>query len=128
MPRRASGISVPAEQIEWHEWHDQFHGSCPGVRWGKIFPNDHIPGVGMLEIAPAHQLPKHHHEPEELYVVLSGHGSVKVSDKEHQLAPGTSVHIPSNAVHVTRNTGQEPLRILYTFPQSPFSQVDYHLD
>lgn len=128
MPRRASGVSVPAEMIEWHDWNDQFNGRFQGVRWGKVFGSNHVLGVGILEIAPAHHLPKHHHNPAEVYFVLSGTGTVRVYVKDHLLNPGTCVHIPSGASHVTRNTGSEPLRILYTFPQSAFCEVDYHLD
>ena len=128
MPRRVSGMSVSENAIEWSDWNDQFNGDCPGVRWGKMFDSDHVPGVGIFEIAPEHELPKHHHEPEELYFVLSGAGSVKVYQKEHTLEPGTCVHIPSEASHVTRNTGSEPLRVLYTFPKSAFSDVEYQID
>ena len=105
-----------------------WNGRFPGVLWGQIFPDAHRPGMGVMEIAPGRVLPKHHHEPEEIYFVLSGRGSVKVYRTEPRLEPGTCVHIPSNAAHLTRNTGSEPLRILYTFPLIPFAEVEYHLD
>ncbi|UOM37199.1 cupin domain-containing protein [Acuticoccus sp. I52.16.1] len=128
MPRRAAGRAIPEEEIEWRTWNDQIEGEYPGVTWGSVFSETAAPGIGLFEIAPGAELPKHHHTPDEIYFVVSGEGTVKIYNRTHRLAPGTTVHIPSNAAHVTVNTGESPLRILYMFPGASFSQVDYVID
>ena len=128
MARRAAGRAVPEEAIEWQNWNDQIRGDFPGVKWGSVFTEEEAPGMGLFEIAPGCELPKHHHTPVEIYFVVKGSGYVKTYNRTHDLAPGTTVYIPSNAAHVTVNTGKTPMRILYVFPDASFSEVDYVID
>lgn len=127
MPRRASGRSVKAEDIKWHNWNDQIRGEFDGVRWGSVFNFDERPSIGLFEIAPGAELPKHHHDAAEVYFVVQGEGYVKVYNVDHALEANTTVFIPADATHVTVNTGNSPLRILYTFPFDRFDDVTYHI-
>ena len=81
--------------------------------------------AGIAELAPGDQLDLHHHQPAEMYFVLEGRGCCTVADEDHELNPGTAPFIPSNAPHVTRNTGSLPLRVLFVFPTNSFEDVDY---
>ena len=128
MTARDGGRSVARDEIEWKDWNDHIRGQFKGVQWASMFTEVEAPGMGLFEIAPGCELPRHHHTPAEVYFVIHGTGSVKIYNKVHELAPGTTVYIPPDARHVTRNTGEETLRILYTFPNASFSEVDYHLD
>ncbi|WP_226583513.1 cupin domain-containing protein [Acuticoccus sediminis] len=128
MPRRDAGRSIALEEIKWRTWNDRIRGSVPGVSWGSLFTVEEAPGMGLVEIAPGCELPKHHHTPSEVYCVLRGTGTVRIYNKAHDLAPGTTVYIPSNSTHVTINTGDTPLLILYTFPHAAFAEVDYVID
>lgn len=128
MSRRSVGQSTPREDVVWHDWTDPVRGHLPGVQWGGIFSEEEAPGMGLFEIAPGEELPEHHHQPLEVYFVISGVGKVRIYNKDHELAPETTVYIPSNASHTTINTGEKPLRILYSFPNASFRDVDYHFD
>ena len=128
MLQRVPGKTIPARSIRWRDWDDPVHGDLPGVRWAPIFSERQAPGMGLVEIAPRAEIPKHHHAPVEVYHVIAGEGFVTVGRRRSRLRPGTPVYIPSNAMHRTVNTGGETLRILYSFPAAAFSEVDYHLD
>ena len=52
---------------------------------------------------------EHHHEPNEVYLALTGGGRWKVGDHPWtQLNPGQTIFIPSNALH-SIHAGDEPL-------------------
>ena len=54
-----------------------------------------------------------------------GEGVVVIDGREHPVRPGTALFIPGDAEHGVRNTGEEPLRLLYAFPVDSFDQVEY---
>jgi quercetin dioxygenase-like cupin family protein len=59
----------------------------------------------------------HRHEGfEECIHVLSGLGRTEAGSGEFQLRPGDTIVIPPGEMHVTRNTGKEPLVLLCFFP------------
>lgn len=61
----------------------------------------------------------HQHEGfEECIFVLSGAGCTEAGAARHQLAAGDTILIPAGELHVTRNTGSEPLMLLCFFPVS----------
>ena len=73
-------------------------------------------------------LPLHHHEPEETYYVVSGCGHVAIDDSEASLGSGSAVYIPSNAKHIIRRTGTEPLVFVFCLACDRFDQNMYHFD
>lgn len=64
----------------------------------------------LVEIAPGGRQRIHDHEPEQLYLVLSGHGRMSVSGETADVGPGDCVFIPGGAPHGLENAGGEPLR------------------
>jgi quercetin dioxygenase-like cupin family protein len=60
--------------------------------------------------------PHVHRTFEECIHVLSGTGTTHTASGEHALKPGDTILIPAGEPHVTRNTGDEPLRLLCFFP------------
>ncbi len=53
---------------------------------------------------------------EECIFVLSGEGTTFADSGEYPLKPGDTILLPPGEMHVTRNTGHEPLRLLCFFP------------
>ncbi len=65
--------------------------------------------VTWVELEPdAAQIP-HHHEPEQVYVIVQGCGQMRVGAETQPVSAGDLVFIPPNAVHGLQNTGGEPL-------------------
>jgi len=60
--------------------------------------------------------PHRHSGFEECIYVLSGEGRTEFEGGTHALKAGDTVLIPPGELHVTRNTGSEPLMLLCFFP------------
>ena len=71
-------------------------------------------------------LEAHSHEQAEIYYILSGEGSVTVSDQVYPVKPGSMLYIPGSATHRVQNSGCTELRWLYFFATSDFRSVVYH--
>lgn len=64
------------------------------------------------------QQPIHaHEENEQVYVIVRGHGVMKVGGEEQEVWPGTLVFVPPGTGHAIRNTYDEPL--VYVSATSP---------
>lgn len=62
---------------------------------------------------------KHKHiDREEVIWVLAGLGSVEGRDGPITVAAGQVIYVPANEPHMTRNSGQETLRLLCFFPEA----------
>ncbi len=60
--------------------------------------------------------PHRHSDFEECIYVLSGEGCTEADSGKHPLRTGDTILIPPGEMHVTRNTGTEPLMLLCFFP------------
>ncbi|MGI8902915.1 MAG: cupin domain-containing protein [Solirubrobacteraceae bacterium] len=65
--------------------------------------------VTWVEVAPGGLQRPHRHEPQQVYVLLSGRGRMRIDDEERELLAGELVFIPAGAVHGIENTGEEKL-------------------
>lgn len=75
----------------------------------------------LVELAPERAGDKlrgpHVHYPfEECIYVLSGEGVTEASSGRYELRAGDALLVPAGELHVTRNTGPLPLRLLCFFP------------
>lgn len=66
--------------------------------------------------------PHRHTNFEECMYVLSGHGMTSTSDGKAEVSAGDTILVPAGELHVTRNTGSEPLRMLCFFPTANCSE------
>ena len=66
--------------------------------------------------------PHRHNDFEECMYVLSGEGVTCTESGDAQIAAGDTILIPSGESHVTRNTGDTPLRMLCFFPVADCSE------
>ena len=60
--------------------------------------------------------PHVHYAFEEVIHVLSGEALTEAENGEHPLNAGDTILIPAGELHVTHNTGREPLVLLCFFP------------
>ena len=57
-----------------------------------------------------------HLDIEECIYVLSGQGVTSADSGEFALKPGDTILVPAGEKHMTRNTGNKPLKLLCFFP------------
>ena len=109
-------------------WTDDTTGH---VDWWTLFSADRTPTnsltVGVAEVPVGAPRPArgHTHEQAEVYFFLSGRGEVVVEGESTPVAAGDAVFIQSNVEHMSVNTGDEPLRLLYFFATDSFEDVVY---
>ena len=65
--------------------------------------------------------PHHHSDFEECIYVLSGRGTTFADSGTYELRAGEALLVPAGEKHVTRNTGNEPLKLLCFFPVADIS-------
>ena len=110
--------------------------TCPadgwdGAKWKTLISGDRTPtsqitqGIAILAPAQPETLVVHCHSHAETYYVLSGEGILQIEGEPYPLAPGVAAFIPGGAHHSTLATGDEPLRILYTFAADSFGDIVY---
>ena len=66
--------------------------------------------------------PHRHNDFEECMYVLSGDGVTCTDSGDAQIAVGDTILVPAGELHVTRNTGATPLRLLCFFPVADCSE------
>jgi mannose-6-phosphate isomerase-like protein (cupin superfamily) len=65
--------------------------------------------VTWVEIDVGSQQLLHHHQPEQVYVVVTGKGRMRVGDDDREVATGNLIHIPPDVPHGIENIGDEIL-------------------
>ncbi len=66
--------------------------------------------------------PHRHNDFEECMYVLSGQGATRTAEGEAHVEAGDTILVPTGELHVTRNTGDIPLRMLCFFPTANCSE------
>jgi putative monooxygenase len=56
--------------------------------------------------------PHHHNQLEEIYYILSGHGTMTVGDEKREVSAGDAIYVPRGHKHTLENTGVETIRLL----------------
>jgi mannose-6-phosphate isomerase-like protein (cupin superfamily) len=79
------------------------------------------------EIPPG-RAPEHSHPYDEVVLILAGEGRAHIGGVEHDLAPGTCLHLPPGLPHCLENTGSQTLRVLGVFhpADSPAAKLQGH--
>ncbi len=66
--------------------------------------------------------PHRHTDFEECMYVLSGQGATRTASGETEVTAGDTILVSPGELHVTRNTGRTPLRMLCFFPTANCSE------
>lgn len=74
--------------------------------------------TGMSVYPQGKGAPMHLHNCDEQVTLLDGVGEVEVDGSVTPLAKYDSTYIPAGKVHAFRNTGSEPMRILWVYAAS----------
>ncbi len=77
--------------------------------WDRIRSDKTKLAITWVEVEPGARQRPHHHEPEQVYVIVQGKGKMEVAGETAVVTAGDLVHIPSNATHGIVNTGAELL-------------------
>lgn len=75
--------------------------------------------VWRQTIEPGSATPPHRHDCEEVVVVGSGRGELRIGGGAHPFGPDSTLVIPRNADHQIVNTGSEPLTLTAAFSMTP---------
>ena len=70
--------------------------------------------LAVIEIEPGAELPEHHHDNEQLGIVLSGSVTFRVGGEERVLEQGATYAIPSDVPHTVR-AGADGAAVLDVF-------------
>jgi mannose-6-phosphate isomerase-like protein (cupin superfamily) len=68
--------------------------------------------LAHAEVGPGARTKPHRLESSEVYVILSGHGTMHVGGQTEPMSPGRTVYIPPGAVQFIENTGPTVLAFL----------------
>jgi len=70
--------------------------------------------MGYTVIYPTGKTTGHAHpEMEEVYYILSGKGTMVIGEEEFPIESGDAFHVPFGRYHVTYNTGNQPLAMIW---------------
>ena len=74
--------------------------------------------MGMENIPPGKKIRLHHHpHAEEILFIHRGSGVARLGSREVAVAAGATVYIPRNVSVGLRNTGTEPLNLVFVFSE-----------
>jgi mannose-6-phosphate isomerase-like protein (cupin superfamily) len=79
--------------------------------------------TGMSVYPKGKGAPLHHHNCDEQVTLLEGKGEVEVDGKITPLVPYDSTYIAAGKVHAFRNTGDEPMRILWIYSSNKVTRT-----
>ena len=119
------------EEERSREGQDNLHFG--DVSWKTLLSADTTPSLymtcGIVEVGSWNggKLATHRHPQSEVYHVLEGRGAVTIEGKEYWIRKGSTLFIPGNFRHGTRNEGESPLRIFYVFAVDSFKEIEYWL-
>ena len=105
-------------------------GANPDLRWCYLVDStknaSHGISVGCLVIPIGGELPPHTHTPQEVYLIKDGTGLLLMPDGESKpVSENDFVYIPSNEKHGLKNTGDQPLEVIWIFPTDCWEEVNY---
>ncbi|MEP7273064.1 MAG: cupin domain-containing protein [Acidobacteriota bacterium] len=79
-------------------------------------------------LPPGHTVARHRHNVlEEIYLIVSGSGRIRLDKEERVVGPGDAVYIPRQTYHELTNTGQDPMKILLVCGPAYFAE-DHRVD
>lgn len=79
--------------------------------------------LGTETIPPGGVIPRHQHlEQDEILIVQTGSARVTLNDKDYDVRAGGTVFFPAKTWVTMKNTGHEPIKLIFLFSASGFEQ------
>ena len=83
---------------------------------------------GVQEVDIGSRIPVHvHDKEEEILFFWGGRGRCILDDEEFEIEPGSTAYVPIGVWHGVVNTGDEPLRLTWTFSPPGREKVFRHM-
>ena len=80
--------------------------------------------ITWIEGDPGSEQAQHSHsDSEQAYVIVEGHGLMRVAGEEQEVSAGTLIFVPTGAPHSIRNTGEGKL-VCVTATSPPFDLAE----
>ena len=106
---------VPVGKITGRETRDLINGQTVGSRGISLRITDVLPGETC---SPGHI----HTECEEVILILSGTGEIKIDEETFSMKKGDAVYLPTGLKHLIRNKGKGVMRMACSFSSNDISQ------
>lgn len=93
----------------------------PAGSWSKmVLDSASLKGnqssLGYSLFKPGTVLSAVSHETEEVAIVISGQGELRLDERAIQYGPGDALFIPPNTWHAVVNTGDDDVIMVFSFP------------
>jgi quercetin dioxygenase-like cupin family protein len=100
-----------------------------GMTWFSLFDSAITPtegvALGIAEFPTGCSNTDHWHAQPEIYYILEGEGQLEVDGVAYPVRKGDAIYVPGDALHTIKNHATDLLKILYVFPASSLSEVQY---
>jgi uncharacterized cupin superfamily protein len=106
---------VPVGKITGRETRDLINGKSVGSRGISLRITDVLPGETCF---PGHI----HTECEEIILILSGKGEIKIGIETFSVKKGDAVYLPTGLKHLIRNNGKGVMRMACSFSSNDISR------
>ncbi|WP_082720678.1 cupin domain-containing protein [Burkholderia sp. ABCPW 14] len=115
--------------VDWRsELERSRYDSIAGIRIAKLAGDARF-STYLTMIDPGKAVSAHYHKNgDEHYHVIRGHGEMTLTDvvshrtKTTAVSAENSFVVPENTVHVLKNTGTEPLVLMFSCPENHLGQ------
>jgi mannose-6-phosphate isomerase-like protein (cupin superfamily) len=88
------------------------------IKVDRQFGNSPTFYMGMEDIPPGKKIRLHHHpHAEEILFIHRGSGMVRLGAREAAVSAGATVYVPRDVSVGLKNTGSEPLSLVFVFPE-----------
>lgn len=71
--------------------------------------------MGHVTIYPGGSVPLHSHPQEEVYFIVSGHGSICVNEEIRNVQTGDCVYLRPGSSHILKNTSPENMTMMFCY-------------
>ncbi len=81
--------------------------------------------MGEITIYPGGEIPLHSHKVEDVVLLREGQGEILMDGEVIRIEAPMSILIPAGVKHCVRNTGSEPIKIIFGFPAIEVERILY---
>lgn len=101
----------------------------PGNSWSRMLithrtAGDNAASLGYSVFTPGTALSMVSHQVEEVALVVSGRGELRVEGGAVAFAPGDALFIPPHTWHAVANTGPEDVVMVFGFPHPDYPPTE----